>query len=50
MSLEATMNMNDLSDIGVIDNKLNLINACDNEEKARVSVIKTIAQHMSAER
>ena len=46
MSLEATMNMNDLYDIGVIviDNKLNLINACDNEEKARVSVIKTIAQ------
>ena len=52
MSLEVTMN--DLYDIGVTDNKLNLINACDNEAKVaiktpvglteRVSVFKTVQQ------
>ena len=52
MSLEVTMN--DLYDIGLTDNKLNLINACDNEAKVaiktpvglteRVSVFKTVQQ------
>ena len=53
-SLTVEVTMNDLYDIGVTDNKLNLMHACDNEARVsiktpvglteRVPVIKTVAQ------